>query len=211
MYSLNKGLDFLKNNLLNHLYFRKNWNHNMSSISLQLDMDGVFADFLPSYLDLGERINHPVKPPYSDNSKNPDLFRIAVLEHDIFTHLPLMQGALELKDLVERYEDMYGLKINMLTSLNSYEPAVMQAAAKQKQAWLDQHGFKWNMLCVSANAEKANHATTNSILIDDNPECINPFHQAGGKVVLYKGFDSDFVVKFKNQIKSIFQKHLESA
>ena len=180
-------------------------------MNVELDMDGVCADFLQTYLELGESINLPVKPPYTDNSKNPELFRIAVLEHNIFTNLPLMPGAVELKAYLERLERIYAIKITMLTSLNSYEPDVMEAGRIQKQAWLGHHGFKWEMKCVSANAEKANYAAPNSILIDDNPECVTPFLNAGGQAVLYRGFGRDFLNQFEGCLKNAYDTRLEKA
>lgn len=174
-------------------------------------MDGVFVDFLQTYLDLGLKINHPVKPPYTDNSRNPDLFRVAVLEHDIFANLPLMPSALALKQHVEDLEVAYEIKVEMLTSVNSFEPDVMDAARSQKQQWLDRHGFGWDMKCVSSNGEKANYATPNSILIDDNPECTIPFFEGGGQVILFKEFDHVFKSELRACIKNVLIKHHDNA
>lgn len=170
----------------------------MHELNLVVDMDGVCADFLQAYLDLGLKINLPVKPPYSDNSKNPELFRIAVLEHQIFKNLPLMPGAEKLKAFITHFQRIHNIKVRMLTSLNSYEPDVMEAGRIQKQAWLNKNGFAWQMECVSANAEKACYATPKSILIDDNPECTIPFLNAGGHVVLYDGFHGEFIKNFED-------------
>lgn len=179
---------------------------NITMPKFKLDMDGVVADFLDAYLTLGEEINFPVKPPYTDNSRNPELFKIAVLNHNIFAELPCMPFALELKEHLEAYECTHGVEIEMLTSLNSYDPDVMTAAKKQKEYWLKNLGFNWPVNYVSANHEKAHHACGESILIDDNPECTIPFVQAGGAAILYAGFDEVFKSDLKNHINKILFK-----
>lgn len=179
---------------MNHLF--------LEDVNLLLDMDGVIADFLSSYLVLGEKIGMPVKPPFSDNTRNPDLFRKAVLDHDIFLDLDLMPKAYELLDLIREKEQRFGLKIELLSCLNSKEPDVISKAREQKIDWLKKHNIEWKPNFVLSNKEKSNYAKPTNILIDDSMSCITPFLNKGGLTVLYQGLDEDFKTKLNGCINS---------
>lgn len=176
-------------------------------VNLLLDMDGVIADFLSSYLILGERIGMPVKPPYTDNTRNPDLFRKAVLEHNIFEDLNLMPKATELLELIRMKEQKYNLNIELLSCLNSREPDVISKAREQKLAWLQKHNINWKANFVLSNEEKSLFAKPTSILVDDSMSCVIPFINKGGLTVLYQGLDKDFHRKLKGCINSAIMEY----
>lgn len=187
---------------MNSSFFKKVAN----GVDLHLDLDGVFADFLSSYLVLGEKIGMPVKPPFTDNTRNPELFRKAVLEHDIFLNLDLMPNAYELLDLIRKKEQKFGLNIQLLSCLNSKEPEVISKAKQQKLDWLKKHGIDWKPNFVCSNEEKAHYAKPNAILIDDSLSCINPFIEKGGLTIHYQGLDNDFEIKLNNCINLAISK-----
>lgn len=176
---------------------------NMKSIKIFLDMDGVISDFLAYYLLLGLKINMPVKPPYTDYSKNPDLFKIAVKEHSIFEHLSNMPLAIELIDFLRELEDEFSLQIEVLTSVNSDEEDVISAAIAQKTKWLKQAGIHWKSNFVSSGEEKGGYACNSAILIDDSDHCLKPFAENNGIALKYEGFTECFKINLKNSIESI--------
>lgn len=180
----------------------------MSKIKIELDMDGVFTDFLAYYIELGDRINLPVKKPYTDYSINPELFIVATTQHSIFEKIPLRDGALELKSLIEEVEEQYNVEVAMLTSCNTKDPALFELIRSQKQAWLNMHGFKWNMQCVTESAEKGDYATPSSLLIDDSSKCITSFLERGGNAILYTEFNTDVADKVKEFVSKCYENTL---
>lgn len=172
----------------------------LSRPKIFLDMDQVVANFLKSYLELAERLGTVVKPPFTDNSRNPELFRLAVSEHSIFTDLEFMPKADALIAHLRELEAEHDLQIEMLTSVNSQEDHIAKMAAEQKNIWLKKMGITWKPNFVRANHEKALYATYNSILIDDSLHCIEPFFEKGGLTIHYAQFDEAFVAELSEKL-----------
>jgi hypothetical protein len=142
----------------------------MKNITLYLDMDGVLADFHKEYVKYD--------PDKSDRKK----FRASVLQHNIFEKLDFMPDT---KELLNHVSKLNGINIEILTSMGTHEPIQGASARLQKQKWLNVHNIPYKANFVRSKAEKAQYATSTSILIDDSPGCISPFIEKGGHGILH--------------------------
>lgn len=146
------------------------YNYIMNDITLYLDMDGVLADFNKKFLALESQL--------PDHQK----FRDAVLIHRIFEDLDFMPDTQELLNHVSR---LHGVHIEILTSMGTFDPFRGQEAKHQKNLWLAKKNIPYKPNFVRTKTEKAQYATTKSILIDDSVGCISPFIRAGGHGILH--------------------------
>lgn len=174
---------------------------NLIGLKIYLDMDGVIANFIKKYLELAESLNIQYKGSVTDNAANPELFRIAVLEHDIFRSLEFMPSSSMLIHYLIQIQSETGLEIEMLTCVNSEDPEMIRAASSQKIEWLKKNNIPWKVNFVKTNIEKSEYATFSSLLIDDNPECTQPFIDKNGFAILYERFNhifmSELIIKLK--------------
>lgn len=139
-------------------------------ITIYLDMDGVIADFNKAYTKFD--------PQKEDKKK----FRSAVLDYKIFEDLDLMPDAHQLLNHVKKLRDV---NIEILTSMGTHDPFQGEEAKRQKNVWLAKHNITYKPNFVRTKTEKANYATTNSILIDDSVGCVSPFIRSGGQGILH--------------------------
>lgn len=139
-------------------------------ITLYLDMDGVLCNFDKAY-----RVFDPQK---SDRKR----FAQAVLDYRIFEDLEFMPDAQELLNHVSKLDD---IKIQILTSMGTFDVIQGNAAKYQKMFWLNKHNIPYVPNFVRTKHEKANYATPESILIDDSIGCITPFNAAMGHGILH--------------------------
>ena len=144
------------------------YNHTM--ITLYLDMDGVLADFNKEYTKFD--------PQKEDRKK----FRDAVLSHHIFEKLDFMPDTQELLNHVSK---LYGVNIEILTSMGTHQQDQANAAKMQKLKWLSEKNIPYKANFVHNKQEKAQYATATSILIDASIGCITPFNAAGGHGILH--------------------------
>jgi hypothetical protein len=141
-------------------------------ITLYLDMDGVLCNFEEKFL--------PLKDPGLKYDKK--IFRKAVMEYKIFEDLNYMPNALKLLAAVR----MLPVNVEILTSVGTHDPMQGAEAARQKTLWLNKHGITYKPNFVRMFSEKPNYATPESILIDDRPDCAEPFTKAGGHGILHE-------------------------
>lgn len=139
-------------------------------ITLYLDMDGVLCNFDKAY-----RVYDPEK---SDRKR----FRQAVLDYRIFEDLEFMPDAQELLNHVSKLVD---IKVQILTSMGTFDVIQGNAAKYQKMTWLEKHNIPYVPNFVRTKNEKAKYATPESILIDDSIGCITPFNVALGHGILH--------------------------
>lgn len=141
-------------------------------ITLYLDMDGVVADFHKEYFKLD-----------TSGAFDRKKFRSAVMEYKIFEDLDPMPNA---SVLLRYVASLRGVKIEMLTSMGTFDPVQGAAAREQKLNWLRKHSINYPANFVRTKSEKAKYATPRSILIDDSIGCIEPFEKAGGHAILHE-------------------------
>jgi hypothetical protein len=133
-------------------------------------MDGVVANFDKAYR---------VYDPHKEDRKK---FRSAVMDGKIFEELEPMPNA---NILLSHVSQLRGVKIEMLTSMGTFDPAQGAEAKRQKLVWLRKHNINYKANFVRSKQEKAKYATPKSILIDDSVGCVEPFTQAGGHGILH--------------------------
>lgn len=143
----------------------------MNDITLYLDMDGVLADFNKAYSKIATSLEDRVR------------FRTAVLDYHIFEDLEFLPDTQQLLNHVTR---LNGVRVEILTSMGTFNPEQGSAAKYQKLKWLDEKNIPYPANFVRTKTEKAQYATENSILIDDSIGCISPFNAKGGHGILHK-------------------------
>ena len=142
-----------------------------TDLTLYLDMDGVLCNFDKAY--------HSFDPLKEDRKK----FRQAVLEYRIFETLETLPDTQELLNHVSR---LNGVKIEILTSVGTFDREQGEAAKSQKIKWLNDHNIPYPTNFSRNKEEKSNWATPTSILIDDSAGCVAPFIAKGGNAILHK-------------------------
>jgi hypothetical protein len=141
-----------------------------TDITLYLDMDGVLANF--------SKVYYSMKTGASDGNR----FRAAVMQFKIFEDLEFMPDTQQLLNHVSR---LSGIKVEILTSLGTFDTTQGNEAKHQKLKWLQKHNIPYRANFVRSKKEKADYASQDSILIDDSIGCISPFIQAGGQGILH--------------------------
>lgn len=79
--------------------------------------------------------------------------------------------------------------------------ATDEYAAEGKLAWLQNNKINYNPILVNKSSDKASFAMPNAILIDDMPENIKAFRDAGGIGILHKSAN-DTIAQLQNLQKS---------
>jgi len=144
-------------------------------ITLYLDMDGVIADFDKAY-----RVYDPEK---SDRKK----FASAVMDGKIFETLDMMPNGKDVLEFVQSlYVERHGIKVEMLTSMGTFDKEQGAEAKRQKLVWLEKQGITYPANFSRSKEEKAIYAHKFAILLDDSIGCIEPFIKKGGHGILHK-------------------------
>lgn len=150
-------------------------------------MDGVIADFDRSYFSLfGLNCRDD---PERDNWVK------FIRQHNGFSNLFMMDDAQELLDFLANSNK----KIIILSCAGSSD--TFAEVAEQKTQWLHKHNLQqYPRIFTHTKKEKSLMADSTSILIDDSIQCIEPFKEAGGHVVLHKSA-LDTIKKLDNMQK----------
>ena len=156
-------------------------------ITLYLDMDGVLCNFDKAYRSLRT---------YAADGKR---FRAAVMDYHIFEDLEFMPDAQELLTYVSALDN---IKIEILTSLGTFDVMQGNAAKYQKHKWLDSKNIPYKANFSRSKEEKSKFAHDRAILVDDSPGCIDPFNAKGGHGILHKK-SSDTIQQIHDTIRGI--------
>ena len=133
-------------------------------------MDGVLADFNKRFAEIRTGEEDRIR------------FRRAVMEYQIFEDLDFMPDTQELLNHVSKLRDV---RVEILTSMGTFNPEQGQAAKYQKMKWLNAKNIPYPANFVRTKTEKAQYADEQSILIDDSVGCISPFNRKGGNGILH--------------------------
>lgn len=139
--------------------------------TVYLDMDGVIAD-LNAYYYKRYGIIPRNDPDHKDNW--PEAVR-----NGMYKELPFYK---------ENREIVYYLLNSdvKVVILSCATKANYDLVSEHKDFWLKHHGLsKLDRIYTRSKVEKADHATPDSVLIDDSPACVKPFIAAGGKAILH--------------------------
>jgi hypothetical protein len=139
-------------------------------IILYLDMDGVLADFNKTY------------SAYNPSKEDRTRFRDSVMTYRIFEDLDKMPDTDILLAAVAKIPN---LRIEILTSMGTFNVEQGKEAKRQKLLWLETHNITYKANFVRTKTEKSQYATEKSILIDDSVGCIDPFNKKGGLGILH--------------------------
>ena len=159
----------------------------LMTFEIFVDLDGVLADMRYRLTKicrqiLGDSFVHRPDEEYDNDPEYRELMHrtIATYQNEmkgqLWLELPLMKDAIELWDYVI-----------------PHQPTILSAtghpdfgAAGQKYLWVATTlGEDVPVILTEKAREKARHAASNRILIDDKPKAINPWIEAGGIGILH--------------------------
>ena len=149
----------------------------MGVSKLYLDMDGVLCSFENRYLELFDE-----SPGSSRDRKNFSSNWIKFIEGENFATLDWNPGGQELLAYVRTIPK--NIEIEMLTSSGGMK--YHNEVTIQKTQWLCERGIEFKINTVPGRKLKAAYATSTTILVDDTPDVIDSFGNAGGIAILHK-------------------------
>jgi len=148
----------------------------MGVSKLYLDMDGVLCSFENRYLELFDE-----SPGSSRDRKNFSSNWTKFIEGENFATLDWNPGGQELLAYVRTIPN---IEIEMLTSSGGMK--YHNEVTIQKTQWLCERGIEYKINTVPGRKLKAPYATPTTILVDDTPDVIESFGNAGGIAILHK-------------------------
>jgi len=148
----------------------------MGVSKLYLDMDGVLCSFENRYIELFDE-----SPNSSRSRKNFSSNWTKFIEGENFATLDWNPGGQELLAYVRTIPN---IEIEMLTSSGGMK--YHTEVTIQKTQWLCERGIEFKINTVPGRKLKAAYATSTTILVDDTPDVIDSFGNAGGIAILHK-------------------------
>lgn len=142
--------------------------------TIYLDMDGVLADFDDRWNAIfGE------SPTESRRQNKNNEYWETFVQTEQFATLPPFPGWDNLYETVKSY----GVNVEILSSSGGQK--YHDEVSAQKKKWLKDYSIDIPVNIVPGRRLKSNYATANTLLIDDTPDVIMGFHEAGGYGILH--------------------------
>jgi beta-phosphoglucomutase-like phosphatase (HAD superfamily) len=155
-----------------------------------VDLDGVVADFIQGLKpvaaewlgvvpeSLMDEVSYGFKEwNIGDDEAYNDLHRFALKERDLFTNLPMIEGAAPaLRRLSAR-----GIRIRIITH-RLYIPWFHRQAVVQTLEWLERHGIPYWDLCFMA----AKSSVDADVYVEDSPKNIEALRAVGKEVIVFQ-------------------------
>jgi hypothetical protein len=157
-----------------------------TNIIIYLDMDGVLCDFDKRYISLFNETPHETR---EKKNFNPNWKEFVLGKN--FETLEWFPGG---QDLLQYVTDL-NLPIEILSSSGGEKFHNLVFAQKIK--WLSDHDINFKTNIVPGRRHKKNYAHEKAILIDDTPDVIEDFNNAGGNGILHVSFGNT-VPQLKN-------------
>lgn len=156
-----------------------------------LDMDGVLADFDQRYRMLFGQSSQNQNRQSGSGKKRWEQFVLG----NQFETLPMYEYVpTMIRDIKSLTDD-----IQILSAVGGEDYADL--VADQKTAWLRDHGIDFPINFVHTGTEKAEYATSNTVLIDDKAYVISAFVNAGGHGIVHSDLSPSTTIK---RLKEIF-------
>lgn len=147
---------------------------------IYVDLDGVLVDFKKGVEPIiGVRYS---EEKYANDKKFKKMFWDRIKEHNkqggkLWLHLDLMHDAMKLWNYIKPHSP------EILTATGTS----ILSAGEQKREWVSRHlGGNVVVHIVTYAKDKSMFAGPNHILIDDKPEAIKPWSDAGGTGIVHK-------------------------
>lgn len=144
---------------------------------IYLDMDGVLCDFEKKFTEL----YGPLSLTKRDRKQWSKDWEDFILNQHGFEKLDWFPGGQELLAYLRRRPNIH---VEILSS--SGGERFHGEVTVQKIKWLRKHGINYKANIVPGRKKKAEYATPDSLIIDDTPDVIRYFTQAGGQAILHK-------------------------
>ena len=144
---------------------------------IYLDMDGVIANFEKRYYERYGELPGSMRDRKEWSSNWEDF--IMTKQFETLDYWPEAEKLLT-------YLPTLGVPIEILTSSGGNK--FHEEVEKQKIVWLCNHGIPYKVNVVAGRRNKAKYARPDYVMIDDTPDVISSFVQAGGTGILYKNF-----------------------
>lgn len=162
---------------------------------LYFDMDGVLADWSGGFEKKFPELTYEEFKAMPEKKREVFCKLIDASPDFYFTLEPIEPIVQAFKICAEQ-----DFEIEMLTSVGIYNPDHLIA---QKRDWVQKYLGEYKVNTVNSSAEKAQYAHSNTILIDDRLESIDPFVAAGGIGILFNGLNATQPHDLLKQLKLV--------